>query len=142
MSLTELGELPVKAATRRRTVSREIILIESFQAVEDLIHTHKTKLGTQIRIRIPEVSAEKSLRWERDLNEALQEWGCLLGARCGFAALCLSAVWFCFHFPSPSLNWILIARDMLIITASGGLLGKVVGFISGESSRSPTCKGD
>jgi hypothetical protein len=128
MPLSRDERLVMELPARSKSRSREIVPIESFQEAEALIRGRKTKFDGRFAIRIPGIPVEQSLRWERELNEAFRECGCVLASRCGFVALCGSAVWGCVQFSNGGFTWLLFLREMLIAVVLGCVLGKVLGL--------------
>lgn len=82
---------------------------------------------SRVLVRVPGLPAEKSVHWELQLNAALRECGCSLGAQFVFLGLAASVIWqFVFlswdisHWPWFFVRTIL---TMLVSAAAGKLLG-------------------
>jgi hypothetical protein len=109
-----------------RSRPRELMVIRSCRDAEVAIDERKLKPTGQLIVRIPEVSLDECLRWERGLNEAFEECGCLLGAQCGFVAFWTGAALACFQFFSRTFAWPSVLREMLILVVLGSVLGKLI----------------
>ena len=56
--------------------------------LEWVISSRRTKSIGRLVLNIPAIPVETSLRWERELNTAFQECGCVLGSQGGFLGGC------------------------------------------------------
>jgi hypothetical protein len=117
-----------KDIKKSKSPPREIMFIQSFREAETVIRQRKAKATGQLVVRIPEVSVDQSLRWERDLNEAFQECGCRLGTQCGMLAFCGIAAWGCFQFSDPGFTWFAFLRELLIGVFLACALGRALGL--------------
>ena len=111
--------------TRNAQGPREAVLIQSFRDAEALIHQRGPRLNKQFVFRIPGVSEDELLDWERILNQASHECGCSLGARCGVIALGLAVFWGCIHISNPTFTKAVFIRYTVGSAIVGGLAGKL-----------------
>jgi len=123
-SLWPLGTLPMRPRITNLKHPVELTPILSFSEAEAILRGRRLTPQQRFVIRIPDIPVEVCIRWERQVNTALSECGCVLGARFGFAALCTTGL--VDFFEIPAMTWQRVLCQIVLVVPIASILGKAV----------------